>query len=198
MDKNKKSNWYNQLSLFEKFDHNPFADNSIKKSFGTNSVIIKQDTDRILLQASTGEVIGNSVFLERKTADKAKFVKLFRENIRSFYELKNSTFKVLIYIMDSTMMNKDLIYFNIDACKIATGIKSRATITCALANLLENKIIARSNDNHLFFINHHIFFNGNRATFAKTIEVEDSKNIGHNEKLLGIYNEQQTSEADTN
>lgn len=200
MNKVKNNNSYKQLSIFEVYEHNPFSNDIKAIGKGIKQHIIKRADDKILVNVNTGEVEnGSSVFIQKQVVDKEKFIKLFHDNLRIFYQLKSSTFKILLYIFEVLIMNKDHIYFSINDCIEKTHIKSRATITSALSDLIENKIIARTKDHYKYFINPTIFFNGNRVMFAKMLETNEDKYLSNdNDNNIISANELETSETDTN
>ena len=98
--------------------------------------------------------------------DKDSYTKVFQRNVKEFYNLKDSSFKVFFYITQALKPKKIVVNLYKDECCKEIGI-STATFYRALVELIENDFIAKSTRDHIFFINPNLFFNGDRMAFIK-------------------------------
>ena len=106
--------------------------------------------------------------------DSDKFVKVFTNKIGLFFGLSMRAQKLLEVLMAqmSAMPGGDRIYLNsttVERYMADQGRKglARATYARALDEMLEKGFIARSDQQHLYFINPAIFFNGDRIRFVE-------------------------------
>lgn len=162
-----------KLKEYPVYGDNPFLDTEIvakvkKKHHRTGS-----KNNDLVIDKGSGEVkgyIGDSTFVEFKEVDEEQFTKLFLKNLKIFFELNNNDLRVLLYIMQMTNPNRDMIVISKVDCMKYTQIKHRDTINRCLDKLLVNRIIAKTTVRNVYFINPHIFFNGDRLTFMKVVK----------------------------
>lgn len=115
--------------------------------------------------------------------DKEEFVKLYTKNMKVFFDLKPSTQKVLQVVLHAVQRtpNTDSIYLHwLSAEEYIEehGIKiSRASFHNSVKELLTKKFIAESVEPHRFWINPHLFFNGNRMTFVNEFRIKNEKEV---------------------
>lgn len=115
--------------------------------------------------------------------DKEEFVKLYTKNMRIFFDLKPTTQKVLQVVLDAVQKapNADCIYLhwmNVDEYMSINDSKiSKGSFHNAMKELLEKKFIAESVQPHKFWINPHLFFNGDRMTFIREYRIKTEKEI---------------------
>jgi hypothetical protein len=133
-----------------------------------NKIVINED----------GEVEGHTMFVSVKEIDPTKFVKLYLNDIRVLYDLSKTAIKILSYFMNATKPNKDEVLFIMEECKEFTGLKTDASIYTGLGELIESNIIARTKHSYLYFINPHVFFNGDRVSFMKEYRIKKNGNKG--------------------
>lgn len=130
-------------------------------------------SNRAVVNTETGEVENVAEIVKVYEVDDDKFVKLFSQNLRVFFSLKPSTFKmleVLLYEMQKTPGN-DRVYLNVEAAREyfeSHGVEpiAKATFHKSITELVEKSFIALSTRQNLYFINPAIFFNGDRARFV--------------------------------
>jgi len=159
---------YNKIKKFDANKTNPFFESLVTNIQVGNKNIIAGSSNKLLVNKDTGEVEAHTVFMKNQKVDKNSFIKIYVKNISQFFDLPSSAMKVLWYIFSITRIGIDTIYFDMTACKEFTKYSSKATITNALAQLIEHKFIARSTSVNLYFINPTIFFNGNRISFINS------------------------------
>lgn len=188
---------YKGLNQHQQYKINPFINgNSILPIKRKNTVIGSKD--HILINDKTGEVGGTVAIKRVEEVDNETFIKIYIGQIRDLFSLKQNAMKVLSYIITITPINKDKIIFDIDECKAFTGYSSTTTITDGLSILVENGIVARSEKSIVYYINPNIFFNGDRLILVNEYRRKTpAKKIDNNQLLLD-YNEQQSSQEETN
>ena len=135
--------------------------------FITHSSLLKDQT----------ESIQTATITKVKNVDKEKFIKLYTDELKHFFNLKPSTQKVLqvILVEVQKIKNKDIIYLDYKYaveyfCEFKENSKpiiSRSTFFKCLKELIENEFIAESTLVNQYFINPKLFFNGSRIKLIK-------------------------------
>ena len=118
-----------------------------------------------------GEEVQHSGVHVIKQVDESEFIKLYTGNIKTIFDLKPSTLKVLSYLMVELQQvpNADAIYLawiGADEYFSENNISvSRTSFQRSLKELLLKGFIAESTRPNMFWFNPDLFFNGNRMTF---------------------------------
>jgi len=159
---------YNKLKNFDSNETNPFLESLITTIQVGNRNIIAGSANKLLVNKKTGEVEAHTVFMKNQKVDKNNFIKIYVQDLSSFFDLSSSGMRVLLYIFAITRIGIDTVYFDIRDCKKFTKYSSKTTINSGLAQLLEKKFIARTTKVNLYFINPTFFFNGNRISFINS------------------------------
>lgn len=151
---------------------NPFADTMVfeKRKKMVHATGFKRQQ---IVDDETGEVTGHTQMVEYREVDREKFVKLYSENMRFFFDLSKSEMACFMYLLHMARKDKDMVQFVLSDASAITGIKDYKTINKAVCKLIAKNIIARTETQSVYFINPSIFFNGNRATFVKEIRSKD-------------------------
>jgi len=122
--------------------------------------------------------------------DEDKFVKLFTQNLKVFFDLSPASQKVLRCVLDTVQANPNadgiaLPWFVVEDYSNAHDLKlSRTSFHRALNEMLEKGFIAESEMPNYYWINVHLFFNGDRMTFIteyRKTAVKEQKNISQNQ-----------------
>lgn len=173
-----------KLTQFQKNKENPFLKEALEE---INSNIVKKwrtaggSTDnKAILKAvdNNGEIVGHTRFIKQIEVDEQQFTKLYLSNFQAFFNLKPSSIRVFGYIMTKLKPKKDEFIFILDECIEYTEYKSHTSIHRGLAQLLEERIIARGRTEFLYFINPMVAFNGDRVTFSKSyVRKKKSKEV---------------------
>lgn len=179
---------------FQKHKENPFVTDAIEK---INDNLVKKyknsagQGERAVLQAvdENGEIKGHTTFMRLIEVDEDQFTKLFLSGFSAFWDLKSQAIRVFGYIMTQLQPNKDIFMFFIEDCMEHTGYKSEKSVYIGLASLLDSGVIARGRTDTIYYINPMIAFNGNRATFAKTIVKK--KKIEGNPNQIDMFGQNQ-------
>lgn len=124
-----------------------------------------------IAQPETGETTHHAGIHRVEFVDEDKFIKLFTQNLRVFFDLSPASQKVLQCVLHTLQEspNKDGIFlpwFTVeDYGKLHSMKISRATFHRALREMLEKGFLAESEHANFYWINPHLFFNGNRMMF---------------------------------
>lgn len=174
------------MSNIVRHKSNPFLDDiNIQLSKKNVKLSALGKDNNVLVNTDTGETQGTHVVTYKKV-DSSKFVKLFASNIALTFDLNAASiksFNVLIYIVQNTAMNKDLIL--LDKYSLQDFIDhhsdrdpplnlSMATFRRGLVGLEDAGIIAKSIRLGWFYINPSMLFNGDRIAFTTLIERDRS------------------------
>ena len=92
--------------------------------------------------------------------------------MKQLYQLSKSGLKVLAYFTHITKPNKGEVIFEMDSCKEYTGYKTDKPILKGIAELIEQRFLARSKHYYRYYINPAKFFNGSRVAFIKMYEID--------------------------
>ncbi len=133
--------------------------------------------------SNEGEGVQHSGIHIIEHVDKDEFVKLYTRNIKTFFNLKLSSQKVLQVILHVVQKSpgSDAIYlpfFEIQdyAKRNNLGI-SKASFHNAMKEMLEKGFLAEAEAPNKYWINPHLFFNGDRMTFIKEYRLRNEKII---------------------
>jgi hypothetical protein len=156
---------------------NPFLDDTVQHiERGEKTLLFGQKNPDLIID-SDSQVKGHSLFARKVSVDKAKFMKVFMSGLSNWFDLSKSGIKMFAYVANQVTPNRDTFDIDIDDCKAFTGYKGTSTILSALAELMDNKFIARGPNPYKYYINPTIFFNGDRLTFIEQYEVEQSTEL---------------------
>lgn len=143
-----------------------------------------------LTNAETGESQETAVVHRVVSVDADRFVKLYTQNLKMFFDVRPSTQKVLQSVIAALQEspNEDSIYLPWFVCEdysILNDLKvSRTSFHNAMRELIEKKFLAESEEPNRYWVNPHLIFNGNRKkamTFATeyriTTEIEGDAHL---------------------
>lgn len=160
------------------YEENPFLsdlDIPLKKRFDRQEAGVFI-TDKNMMNGN-GEASEVAEITRVKMIDETKFVKLYTDELRSFFALKPSTQKVLQVVLVELQKrkDKDLVYLNYKhACEYFTStegkekpIMTRPTFQSALKEMIDKDFIAESTYQNQYFINPKLFFNGDRVRLVR-------------------------------
>ncbi len=179
---------YNKLTEYGSNRVNPFLDDTLQHiEKGEKTLLFGQKNPDLIID-SDSVVKGHSLFARKVTVDKAKFMKIFMTGLSNWFDLSKAGIKMFAYVANQIEPNRDNFIFDLEDCKAFTGYSSKNSIFSGLAELVENKFIARGPAFNIYYINPTIFFNGDRLTFIEQYEVEKKS-----EKLI----EEQKADGDS-
>lgn len=161
------------------YSKNPFWD-AYSVEIGKKRVTI---AGGFITQPETGQTQHHAGIHRVEFVDEDRFVKLFTQNLRVFFDLSAASQKVLQCVLHSLQEspNQDGIFlpwFAVeDFSKLHDMKISRATFHRALREMLEKGFLAESEHQNYYWINPHLFFNGNRMTFiTEYVKLSNGKN----------------------
>ncbi|EHG4045343.1 hypothetical protein P4Q63_005305 [Salmonella enterica] len=139
------------------------------------------------------EYIANIV--HRQEVEVEEFIKLYTSKIKDYFELTKSAYKVFVIILHirQGIKDKDYIYLS---CKKAISFSE--SLDCSMISesifyrgvkeLIDKKIVAKTNEKNWYFINPSVVFNGNRTRFVtEIIKKKDDVNVERSSKGITRY-----------
>lgn len=176
-----------------KHKENPFLENFTITTKGKRVTINPMSKeDNILVSQATGEIKGTHV-TAYKQVDDAEFIKLFTANVGLTFNLNQSgrkVFDMLVRVMQHSAITRDQVYIDDNVREEFTDAHdvklASSTMYRGIDDLINKKIIARSNRTNIYFINPSLVFNGDRIAFTTMIERKKSDN---KEEELELLNE---------
>lgn len=137
-------------------------------SIGTRKVTI---AGGLVTNPDTGETMHHAGVHRVEFVDEDKFVKIFTQNLKVFFGLKPASQKVLQCLLSVLQQNPNadgihLPWFTVEDFSKENELKiSRSSFFNAMKEMLEKGFIAESEHPNFYWINPHLFFNGDRMTF---------------------------------
>ena len=131
--------------------------------------------------SNDGEGIKHSGIHIIEHVDKDEFVKLYTKNIKAFFDVKPSTQKVLQVILSVVQKSPgtDAIYlpfFEVQDYSKKNNLQiSKASFHNSLKEMLQKGFLAEAEAPNKYWINPHLFFNGDRMTFIREYRLRDEK-----------------------
>ncbi len=163
---------YKKIGDYSLNKANPFLDDTLQHiEKGEKTLLFGQKNPDLIID-SDSQVKGHSLFARKVSVDKAKFMKVFMSGLSNWFDLSKAGIKVFAYVANQVEPNRDTFMFSLERCKDFTGYKSAKMVFSGLAELAENKFIARGENPFVYYINPTVFFNGDRLTFVEQYEVE--------------------------
>ncbi len=163
---------YKKIGDYSLNKANPFLDDTVQHIEKGEKTLLFGQKNPDLIVDNDGSVKGHSLFARKVTVDKAKFMKVFMTGLSNWFDLSKAGIKVFAYVANQIEPNRDTFMFSLERCKGFTGYKSDKMIFSGLAELAENKFIARGENPFIYYINPTVFFNGDRLTFVEQYELE--------------------------
>lgn len=151
---------------------NPFLNETVQHVEKGEKTLLFGQKNPDLIVDNEGSVRGHSLFARKVQVDKAKFMKVFMTGLSNWFDLSKAGIKVFAYIANRVEPNRDSFDFDIEDCREFTGYSGKNTILSGLAELVDNRFIARGPNPYKYYINPTIFFNGDRLTFIEQYELE--------------------------
>jgi len=156
---------------------NPFLNETVQHVEKGEKTLLFGQKDPDLIIDSNSEVKGHSLFARKVQVDKAKFMKVFMTGLSNWFDLSKAGIKVFAYVANQIVPNRDSFDFDMDDCRKFTGYSGKNTILSGLAELIDNRFIARGPNPYKYYINPTIFFNGDRLTFIEQYELESKAKL---------------------
>lgn len=166
-----------------KFDHNPLVS---PRELVFKERTVKVGSARELVDTSTGEISNVNAVYQRKMVDSEKFAKVYLEGISKTFELGSAARKVFGVVLKCCEKDTDRIYLNFMATQEAGDVDglSERTFQRGLAELMEKGFLAASTMPSMFWINVHLFFNGDRVKFITEYVKDSSKQAARDPRTV--------------
>jgi hypothetical protein len=168
----------------QRFDKNPFVDTALLNQLsGTKNVFYTQSTQHTLIDLETSEITpARTQIVKTIRADKEQFVKIYTTHLKAFFELNQTAYKILQYVLytvQNDAINTDKVYLNlIPAQQYFSAIDqtcSPASYYRGMKDLVVKLFIAETTSQNLYYINPKLFFNGDRVQFITTFEMDNDE-----------------------
>lgn len=149
------------------YSKNPFW-RPTEVKVGTRKITI---SGGFVANSQTGEGMHHAGIHRVEWVDEDKFVKLFTQNLKAFFNLTPATQKVLQCVISTLQTNPNadgiwLPWFDVEDFSVTNDLKiSRTSFQRAMKEMIEKGFIAESENQNFYWINPHLFFNGDRMVF---------------------------------
>ena len=168
---------------------NPYVSSLVVPSRNKTIAISNQQLG--LFDAKTGEEMSESVSFMglRKRVDTGEFVKIYKNQMKTLFDLSKRAYTIFGYFIDATRINKDTVFFNYEDCMKYSGYKSKNTLNLGITELLEKEFIARTSNHYMYYINPAKFFNGDRLVLFQEVIKKGSqadKRLEENDPLANL------------
>lgn len=154
---------------------NPFCfETEIKIETRKRNLTVSRGTELIERKDTSKTYFANIVHTQE--VDKEEFIKLYTSQIKAYFDLTKTAYKVFFIFLRiyQDSIGKDHFYLSCKkamslAEKIDHFILSESIFYRGIKELIEKRIIAKTNEKNWYFINPAIVFNGDRARFVSEI-----------------------------
>jgi predicted transcriptional regulator len=149
------------------YKENPFWD-STEVKIGTKKISVAGG----MHVSDEGESVTHSGVHVVREVDENEFMKVYTKNIKSIFDLKPSTQRVLQYLLTELQKtpNADAIYLAWIGAEEYFSEQdlnvSRSSFQRSMKELLNKGLLAESTKPSMFWFNPNLFFNGNRMSFV--------------------------------
>ena len=128
---------------------------------------------KAIIDTTTGEVEDVAEIVSVHRVDNEQFVKIFTSNLKQFFNLKPTTYRMVQVLLHQLgrARDRDTVYLNVSVAEqyfISTDQNpiSKASYYNAMRELIQ-KGSSQSTSPNLYWINPALFFNGDRVRFVK-------------------------------
>ena len=154
---------------------NPFCfETELKIETRKKNLTVSRGTELIERKDASRSYFANIVHTQE--VDKEEFIKLYTSQIKSYFDLTKTAYKVFFIFLRiyQDAIGKDHFYLSCKkamslAEKIDHFVLSESIFYRGIKELIEKRIIAKTNEKNWYFINPAIVFNGDRARFVSEI-----------------------------
>ncbi|TCV04141.1 hypothetical protein EDC54_1119 [Samsonia erythrinae] len=154
---------------------NPFCfETELKIETRKKNLTVSRGTELIERKDTSKSYFANIVHTQE--VDKEEFIKLYTSQIKAYFDLTKTAYKVFFIFLRiyQDAIGKDHFYLSCKkamslAEKIDHFVLSESIFYRGIKELIEKKIIAKTNEKNWYFINPAIVFNGDRARFVSEI-----------------------------
>lgn len=183
---------------------NPFVfDKELKIETKTRKLTVGRNTELVRKDNSEESESYFTNIIQQKEVDKEEFVKLFTSQIKVYFDLTKTAHKIFLIILSlyQKEIGKDYVLLT---CKKAQNVAKTLDFELSapifyrgIKELVEKKIIAKSVDKIVFYINPAVFFNGDRARFVTEV-IKKKEEIEKNQLLQELEDTSKNKDFDVN
>ncbi|CAM3639843.1 Plasmid replication protein [Escherichia coli] len=154
---------------------NPFCfETELKIETRKKNLTVSRGTE-LFEKKNTGKSYFANI-VHTQEVDKEEFIKLYTSQIKAYFDLTKTAYKVFFIFLRiyQDAIGKDHFYLSCKkamslAEKIDHFVLSESIFYRGIKELIEKRIIAKTNEKNWYFINPAIVFNGDRARFVSEI-----------------------------
>jgi hypothetical protein len=153
---------------------------------------VKVGSARELVDTGTGEVHDINAIYQRKIVDSERFAKIYLEGLAKTFGLSKTALRVFQSVLKLCSKDTDTIWLHFMEVTAFDPTLPERSFSRGLKELLNNNFIAHSETPNKFWINPHLFFNGNRVKFI-TEYVKSNRDMNYDdgvENYLDALDEQ--------
>lgn len=162
----------NQRSVKIRYETNPLVK---PREMVMKERTVKVGSARELLDTETGVVTNVNAIYQRKIVDSEKFAKIYLDGVARTFGLTKTAQRVFQIILQVCEKDTDSLWLNFMlATKLDDKLQER-TYHRGLLELLKCGFLAYSDVPNKFWINPHLFFNGDRVKFITEYVKESSR-----------------------
>lgn len=174
---------------------NPFCfETELKIETRKRNLTVSRGTELIERKDTSKTYFANIVHTQE--VDKEEFIKLYTSQIKAYFDLTKTAYKVFFIFLRiyQDAIGKDHFYLSCKkamslAEKIDHFVLSESIFYRGIKELIEKRIIAKTNEKNWYFINPAIVFNGDRARFVseiikkKEVMEEQSESVASTDRI---------------
>ncbi|WP_426596433.1 hypothetical protein [Pectobacterium brasiliense] len=165
----------NEIDIDLDLGLNPFCfETELKIETRKKNLTVSRGTELIEKKDTGKSYFANIVHTQE--VDKEEFIKLYTSQIKAYFDLTKTAYKVFFIFLRiyQDAIGKDHFYLSCKkamslAEKIDHFVLSESIFYRGIKELIEKRIIAKTNEKNWYFINPAIVFNGDRARFVSEI-----------------------------
>lgn len=137
----------------------------VSKEITLKERTVKVGSARELIDTATGEVSNVNAIYQRKLVDSERFAKVYLDGLGKTFGLSKTAMRVFQTVLKVCEKDTDSIWLNFMSISKQDETMPERTFYRGLQELLKNEFIAYSDIPNKFWINPHLFFNGDRVKF---------------------------------
>ncbi|MGL3291071.1 hypothetical protein [Salmonella enterica] len=180
---------------------NPFCfETELKIETRKKNLTVSRGTELIEKKDTGKSYFANIVHTQE--VDKEEFIKLYTSQIKAYFDLTKTAYKVFFIFLRiyQDAIGKDHFYLSCKkamslAEKIDHFILSESIFYRGIKELIEKRIIAKTNEKNWYFINPAIVFNGDRARFVSEIIKKKETMEDQPENAVGMGSRNRNTEV---
>ena len=175
-----------------RYDRNPFMAEALASTKGGTKKLINNKGDQMMIVSeSTGEIIGPAGIWQRSEVDRAQFVKVYLNGVKSFNGLSNSGIRVfeVLYRKVQESIGKDVITMSFPRVDQNETPMSKATFFRGISELVEKKFIAESVIPGDYYLNSSYRWNGDRWAYVKEYVIKATGTPKRDDLTMNLFND---------